>query len=158
MVADPLSKTGGKALKVTVPPAINGGRGTLTAGYLRISIEMPYTIGPETKSVTFRCRVSANALPGISHVNDYLMHKDGVHYWYQRAIPGVPWRTTSIPFGRANRATKPYEDKTQTAVRRVSFFFWHIPETIELWLDDFGDSPDEAWLPWVAGDEAEPNG
>ena len=108
--------------------------------------------------ISCRCRVSANALPGISHVNDYLMHKDGVHYWFQRATPGTAWRTTSFPFARSKRATKPYADKTQTAVRRVSVFLFAVPETIELWFDDFGDSPDEVWLPWVLGDEEEPNG
>ena len=158
VVADPLSKTGNKALKVTVPPAINGGRGTLASGCLRVSIEMPYPIEPGTKSVSFRCRVSANSLPVMSHINDYLMHKDGVHYWFQRATPGTAWRTTSFPFARSKRATKPYEDKTQTAVRRVSVFLFAVPETIELWFDDFGDSPDEVWLPWVKGDEEEPNG
>ena len=159
VVVDPLSKTGNKALKVTVPPATNGGRGNRQGGgYLRVTVEMPYTIAPGTKSVTLRCRVSANALPGMSHINDYLIHKDLEHYWFQRVTPGTAWRTTSIPFVRAKSATKPYEDKTQTGLRRVSVFLFHVPETIELWFDDFGDSPDEVWLPWVLGDEAEPNG
>ncbi len=158
VVDDPLSKTGNKALKVTVPPAINGGRGTIADnGYIRVSIDMPYTIEPGTKAVSVRCRVSASAFPGINHVNDYLMHKDNEHYWFCEVVPSTVWRTASTPFARSHRATKPYDDKTQTALRRISFFFKRVPETVEIWLDDFADSPDEVWKTWVAGDEEEPN-
>ena len=156
VVRDPLSKMGNKALKLTVPPATNSGRGR-GEGYIRISVDMPYTIAPGTKSVSFRHRFSRVVPPGFSHALDYLMHRDNEHYWSQRAVPGTMWRTTRIPFDRSSGATKPFADKTQTALRRVSFYFLRLPEPVEIWLDDFADSASDEWLPWYDGAEEEPN-
>ena len=156
VVRDPLSKTGNKALKLTLPPAINGGKGR-GEGYIRISVDMPWSVTPGTRSVSFRHRISGSVPPGFSHALDYLMHRDNEHYWSQRAVPSTMWRTTRIPFDRSTGSVKPFADKTQTALRRVSFYFMRITEPVEIWLDDFADSADGGWLPWYDGAEEEPN-
>ncbi|MBQ9366139.1 MAG: beta-N-acetylhexosaminidase, partial [Victivallales bacterium] len=71
IVDDPTSPSGGKVLKITIPKGEYTGRAE-DGNYLRISIDMPYSIPKGTKNIQLDHRIVA-APTGFSYANHYLV-------------------------------------------------------------------------------------
>ncbi len=139
IVDDPSSPSKSKVLKITVPPG-NYHESEESPGYIRISIDMPYTISATTKALILDHKLVAEDGSGFSHANDYLV--GGGKYRLQKLFPTAGWIREIIDFTTPTSATRPMTDMTQTKRRRISFFFTEIKKPVEIRIDNIGDSPD----------------
>ena len=162
IVADPTSPSKGNVLKITVPKGEYTGRPE-DDNYLRISIDLPYTIGKDTKAVLLDHRLIC-APTGFSFANNYLVDRispvadPDAHYLNHRMSPTSKWTQEVIPLWARSDGQPKMTDPTSTKYRRISFFFKSIDETTEIYIDNIGDSTiDTSTMPeWKRGTEQEP--
>ena len=162
IVSDPTSPSGGKVLKVTIPKGEYKGRNEDSL-YLRVSIDLPYSIAKDTKNVSLDHRLITGET-GFAFANHYLIDnvspianpKD--HYLNHHLSPCDQWSHEVIPLNARSNGTPKMTDPTTTQYRRISFFFKSIDAQTEIYIDNIGDSPVESsTMPeWKLGTEQEP--
>ena len=162
IVDDPTSPSGGKVLKVTIPKGEYTGR-LVDGNYLRVSIDLPYTIAKGTKNVQLDHRLVA-AKTGFSHANNYLVDNISPvanpldHFLCHRLSPSAQWQHEVIPLNARSSGEPKMTTPTTTKYRRISFFFKSIDDTTEIYIDNIGDSTiDSSTMPeWTLGTEQDP--
>ncbi|MBR4222781.1 MAG: beta-N-acetylhexosaminidase [Victivallales bacterium] len=133
----------GKVLKVSVPPAV----ANETNPFVRVSIDMPYRISEGCKGLVKDCRLSH--LEGFSHSMEYLNTRNpgpimegNARFWSKKTYADDQWNTTI-----ASLLDKPTEcdldDKSLAKTRRISFFFKRLDKSVEIYLDNIGETPSE---------------
>ncbi len=131
----------GKVLKVTVPPAVH----PKNYPYVRISIDMPYKIDKDAKSLYSDIKISS--LRHLHHANDYLMRSSDGYHWVRKFFPETRWQRNRgalalTPVEKRGSGDKFLEDVTTADRRLISFFFEQLPEPVEIYFGDIGESPD----------------
>ncbi len=162
IIDDPTSPSKSKVLKITVPKGEYTGRQE-DASYLRISIDLPYSIAKGTKAVLLDHRLVA-AKTGFSFANNYLVDRispvadPAAHYLNHRMSPTNKWTQEIIPLWARSDGQPKLTDPTATQYRRISFFFKSIDDTTEIYIDNIGDTTlDISTMPeWKRGTEQEP--
>jgi len=162
IVADPSSPSGNKVLKVSFPAGNYRGRDR-DGGFVRLDLNMPYSIAKGTKALVVDHRIVTSG-KGFSHANDYLVDRVAVvadpqaRYRSQKLAVSGKWTRDIIPFYTRANVEMPLKDVTLTKYRKVSFFFHEVDAPVEIYVDTIGDT-DKALssMPlWKEGTEAEP--
>ncbi|MBQ6353034.1 MAG: family 20 glycosylhydrolase, partial [Lentisphaeria bacterium] len=162
IVADPSSPSGNKVLKVSFPAGNYRGRDR-DGGFVRLDLNMPYSIAKGTKALVVDHRIVTSG-KGFSHANDYLVDRVAVvadpqaRYRSQKLAVSGKWTRDIIPFYTRANAEMPLKDVTLTKYRKVSFFFHEVDAPVEIYVYTIGDT-DKALssMPlWKEGTEAEP--
>ena len=157
IVADPASPTGGRVLKLTIPPG-NYRRRDRDMGYLRLSVAMPYRIARGTKTLVLDCRV-VSAAGDFHHCNDYLAGAGERGRRQYRMYPlycNASWRR--MFYSQPYRSECTLKDITRTRRRSLGFFFSRIEHPVEIYIGALGDTAEDiSTAPlWREGTEAEP--
>ena len=154
IIADPDSPSGGKVLRILVPKSTQREGG----GYLRIDIDTPCKIAPDTKSVILEVRMPKSS--GFHHSNDYLVAPDNVHHWGKHFVSPSDWHVAVAPIalGKDLGTDVPLKRVDEAVLRRITFFFTTMDGPAEIRIGRFGTSPDviESDATWKLGGEAEP--
>ena len=130
----------GKVLRAQVPPGVPNE----TNPYVRVSLDLPYTVDDVSKGLVRDCRLSH--LRGFHHCVEYLSTRDpslaqagSFPYWAKRSYASTDWLHSNVNF-----AGKPMEcnldDLKKAKSRRMSFFFTRLDEPVEIYLDNIGDA------------------
>ncbi len=158
VVDDPTSPSGGKVLKITIPPG-HYHRREMDKGYLRLTVALPvYTVPEGTRVAMLDCRLVA-AAGDFSHANDYFTGAGERGKRKYRMYPfrvGPEWsRIFSFTPATGEFTLKKLTD---TRRRSLGFFFHDITAPVEIRIGQMGDST-ENYSPtplWKEGTEAEP--
>ena len=163
IVADPASPSGGRVLKITLPPGSYKGRGR-DGGYVRVDVALPYTVAKGTRSLVLDHRMVTTG-NGFSHANDYLVDvvedggaSDKAFYRLYGFKPSDRWTRSITPLDVRSTSTRHLKDVTKTKFRKVSFFFHDIDAPVEIYIDNIGDTKSRvSTMPlWREGAEGEP--
>ena len=164
IVADPASPSGDKVLKVTVLPgdySVKHG----DEGYMRISVDLPYTINKGAAATTFDHKMVYNGT-GFSHGNHYIIDRISLkadpkaYFRANKFIPGANWVREIVPLAERSQSNLLYlHDPLLTRYRRISFFFKNIDAPVEIYVDNIGETKEHvSMMPeWMLGAEAEPH-
>ena len=155
IVDDPTSPAKGKVLKITIPAGKYRGESN-DNGYLRINLEMPYSLAKNEQSLLLEHRIVADPTD-FSHGNEYLF--DGPRgKRTSRIYPfksSADWQRELRPSKRTG--SKPLKDLTTTKFRFISFFFYSLNHPVEIYIGNIGTGEGGASIvpPWKEGGEAE---
>ncbi len=141
---DPAAPSGGKVLKITVPPLKN----SPDTWYWRVDVELEdYQLRPDSQGLVMTYRMNT---AGFSHLTEYLLDtksKDRNHVLVRRE-PDTEYQTEFCSFADWDWLKKgvshflPGSDKDKVDLRKISFFFKSLPEGANIWIDMIGESPD----------------
>ena len=153
IIDDPTSPSGGKVLRIRVPKSTQREGG----GFLRIDIDTPCRIAPDTKSVILEVQLPKAA--GFHHSNDYLVAPDNCHHWGKHFVASTRWNVAVAPIALTKDlgAKVPLKRVDEAVLRRITFFFVTMDGPAEIRVGRFGTSPDtfsQATV-WKLGGEAE---
>ena len=164
IVSDRTSPSGGKVLKITVPAGNYRGEAR-DGGFIRLDLNMPYSVAKDTKALVIDHKIVTSA-KGFSHANNYFIDRVSVFadpeacFRANKLAVNGKWTRDIIatPYVAEGNAPLLLKNLADTKYRKVSFFFHEIDAPVEIYIDTIGDTCVEmSSMPlWKVGTEAEP--
>lgn len=161
IVDDPKSPSGNKVLKITVPPG-NYKKGRKSdMDYLRIDVNLPYTMPVGTKALTVDHMLITSG-GDLYRINNYIRTGDAENgkpaYRMHKLWPSSRWKRDIIPLWMRVSPDSKLKDYSLVRERKISYFFHRIEHPVEIRIDNIGDTAEVlSSVPlWEKGCEAEP--
>ncbi len=162
IIFDSTSPSRSKVLKISLPPENYSGH-SRDGGYIRLDLNMPYSVANGAKSLVIDHKIVTSA-KGFSHANDYLIDRIAVfadphaRFRVNKLAVGGEWTRDVIPSVASGGADTRLDNITSTKYRKVSFFFNEVDAPVDIYIDNIGDTSEEMTIMplWKVGTEAEP--